>query len=160
MMLNARITLVTALCTLGACTTRTTTQIVTTVEPAAQGTPMRPAAPASTRYRIVDKIVKTGTDTPLNDWAWVDADCETRQFQVLQIAKPPGHGRAWLANTQTHPAFATTNARAVCNSHTITAVALHYQPAAGFTGFDMVPVTVSTPFGSVMNVAFRIRVIA
>ncbi|NHN85875.1 hypothetical protein GOB93_14665 [Acetobacter musti] len=116
--------------------------------------------PKSALYRVADKIVRTDADTILNYWGAVDSNCTPEKYQVIKIVRDPAHGRAWLADYKTHPHFPSQNARYKCNATPITATALHYTSASGYTGFDTIGVMVADPHGNVMNVAMRIRVVS
>ena len=92
-------------------------------------------------------------------WQSVDENCNGQKFQVIKLEKSPIHGNAYFTDLPIHPSFPTSNPRSQCNSKAINAVTLHYRPAADYTGFDLVPVTVASPMGAVMNVVFRIRMV-
>lgn len=117
------------------------------------------SVPASNYYRFVDKIIKKDSDVIMSSWQSVNVDCSTNTYQVLKIRKAPVHGTAYLGDYFTFPQFVELNPRFHCNTVKLPATALHYRPAAGYTGFDLVLVDVGDSTGTVSNIAFRIKIV-
>ncbi|MCQ8242275.1 hypothetical protein [Rhizosaccharibacter radicis] len=94
----------------------------------------------------------------INAWFDLNADCSTYGITTVRLASPPGHGTAEVMQGRWHPNYPRTNQRYACNLKPADGVALFYTPAPGFTGKDVLDITLITPHGRSWDTTWLIDV--